>query len=203
MAQVCLENLIAGARAGFLVSFPTDTVPALAAIPDKAGLIFAAKQRSQDKPLILMAASAEDLWSYVKGSVNEYKIWQELTDKYWPGGLTLVLPASQRLPKVMNPTDPTTIGIRVPNNAIARNILAQTGPLATTSANFSGQPPLQTMAEIAAQFPNVLTVETTESQEQTLGLGIPSTVAKWTGINWEILRQGALTIQNSKFKIQN
>ncbi len=196
MAQVSLENLIAGARAGFLVSFPTDTVPALAAIPDKAGLIFAAKQRSQDKPLILMAASAEDLWSYVKGSVNEYKIWQELTDKYWPGGLTLVLPASQRLPKVMNPTDPTTIGIRVPNNAIARNILAQTGPLATTSANFSGQPPLQTMAEIAAQFPNVLTLETTESQEQTLGLGIPSTVAKWTGINWEILRQGAIKLDS-------
>ncbi len=196
MAQVSLENLIAGAGNGFLVSFPTDTVPALAAIPDKAGLIFAAKQRSQDKPLILMAASAEDLWPYVKGSVNEYKIWQELTDKYWPGGLTLVLPASQRLPKVMNPTDPTTIGIRVPNNAIARNILTQTGPLATTSANFSGQLPLQTMAEIAAQFPNVLTLETTESQEQTLGLGIPSTVAKWTGINWEILRQGAIKLDS-------
>jgi L-threonylcarbamoyladenylate synthase len=197
MTQVSLEKLIAGARAGLLVSFPTDTVPALAAIPEKAGLIFAAKQRSQDKPLILMAANAEDLWPYVKGSDEEYKIWQELTDKYWPGGLTLVLPASQRLPKEMNPIDPTTIGIRVPNSAIAQTILAQTGPLATTSANFSGQPPLQTIAEITAQFPDVLTLATTEFQDEILGVGIPSTVAKWTGINWQILRQGAINLDSS------
>ncbi|MEH2293766.1 L-threonylcarbamoyladenylate synthase [Nostoc sp.] len=197
MTQVSLTNLIASARAGLLVSFPTDTVPALAAIPEKAGLIFAAKQRSQDKPLILMAASAEDLWVYVKGSENEYKVWQELADKYWPGGLTLVLPASERLPKVMNPIDPTTIGIRVPNSAIAQTILAQTGPLATTSANFSGQPPLQSIAEIEVQFPKVLTLATTEYQSEILGMGVPSTVAKWTGINWQILRQGAINLDLS------
>ncbi|MEH2207987.1 MAG: L-threonylcarbamoyladenylate synthase [Nostoc sp.] len=197
MTQVSLINLIAGARAGLLVSFPTDTVPALAAMPEKAALIFAAKQRSQDKPLILMAASAEDLWPYVKGSENEYKIWQKLADKYWPGGLTLVLPASERLPKVMNPIDPTTIGIRVPNSAIAQTILAQTGPLATTSANFSGQPPLQTMTEIETQFPQVLTLATTEYQSEIPGMGIPSTVAKWTGINWQILRQGAIELDLS------
>jgi L-threonylcarbamoyladenylate synthase len=196
MTQVSLTNLIAGARAGVLVSFPTDTVPALAAIPEKAALIFAAKQRSQDKPLILMAASAEDLWLYVKGDEKEYKVWQELADKYWPGGLTLVLPASDRVPKVMNPIDPTTIGIRVPNSAIAQTILAQTGPLATTSANFSGQPPLQSMAEIEAQFPNVL-IATTEYQDEISGLGIPSTVAKWTGTNWQILRQGAIKLDIS------
>ncbi|MHC0063467.1 L-threonylcarbamoyladenylate synthase [Nostoc sp. UIC 10890] len=197
MTQVSLTNLIAGARAGFLVSFPTDTVPALATVPEKAGLIFAAKQRSQDKPLILMAASAEDLWPYVKGSEDEYKIWQELVDKYWPGGLTLVLPASERLPKVMNPIDPTTIGIRVPNSAIAQTILAQTGPLATTSANFSGQPPLQTMAEIENQFPTVRTLATTEYEGEMSGMGVPSTVAKWTGINWQILRQGAINLDIS------
>ncbi len=197
MTQVSLTNLIAGARAGFLVSFPTDTVPALATVPEKAGLIFAAKQRSQDKPLILMAASAEDLWPYVKGNEDEYKVWQEIADKYWPGGLTLVLPASERLPKVMNPIDPTTIGIRVPNSAIAQTILAQTGPLATTSANFSGQPPLQTMAEIENQFPKVLTLATTEYEGEMLGMGVPSTVAKWTGINWQILRQGAIELEIS------
>ncbi|WP_392533788.1 L-threonylcarbamoyladenylate synthase [Nostoc sp. C117] len=197
MTQVSLTDLIAGARAGFLVSFPTDTVPALAAAPEKAALIFAAKQRSQDKPLILMAANAEDLWPYVKGSDSEYKIWQEVADQYWPGGLTLVLPASDRLPKVMNPIDPTTIGIRVPKSAIAQSILAQTGPLATTSANFSGQPPLQTMAEIETQFPQVLTLATTEYQGEILGMGIPSTVAKWTGGNWHILRQGAIKLDLS------
>jgi len=192
MTQVTVEALIAGIRAGLLVSFPTDTVPALATLPEKAGLIFAAKQRSQDKPLILMAASGWDLWPYVAGNEIEYQIWQELADKYWPGGLTLVLPASAKVPKVMNPTDPTTIGIRVPASAIAQNILAQTGPLATTSANLSGQPALLTMAEIAAQFPDVLTLTATESQGEITGLGVASTVAKWTGMNWQILRQGAI-----------
>ncbi len=194
MTQVTLEALIAGARAGSLVSFPTDTVPALAALPEKAALIFAAKQRSQDKPLILMAASESDLWPYVKGSDLEYQIWQELAQKYWPGAVTLVLPASEQVPKVMNPTDPTTIGVRVPASAITQAILAQTGPLATTSANFSGQPPLQTMAEIAAQFPEVLTLKASEFEGEILGMGLPSTVAKWTGMNWQILRQGAVKL---------
>ncbi|OUL32576.1 hypothetical protein BV372_19075 [Nostoc sp. T09] len=194
MTQVSLSTLVAGARAGLLVSFPTDTVPALAALPTQAALIFAAKQRSQDKPLILMAASGSDLWPYVQGSDREYKIWQELTDKYWPGGLTLVLPASALVPKVMNPTDPTTIGIRVPASAIAQTILTQTGPLATTSANLSGQAPLQTMAEIEQQFPEVLTLITTESQSEVSAMGVPSTVTKWTGMDWQILRQGAIKL---------
>ncbi|BAY91848.1 MULTISPECIES: L-threonylcarbamoyladenylate synthase [unclassified Tolypothrix] len=194
MTQVSLAELVTGARAGNLVSFPTDTVPALATLPEKAALIFAAKQRSQDKPLILMAASGADLWTYVQGSDREYQIWQELTAKYWPGGLTLVLPASVLVPKEMNPTDPTTIGIRVPASAIAQQILAQTGPMATTSANLSGQPPLQTMAEIDAQFPEALTLIATEFQTEVSAMGVPSTVAKWTGTSWQILRQGTIKL---------
>ncbi|KZL51405.1 hypothetical protein A2T98_02185 [Nodularia spumigena CENA596] len=194
MTQVSLVDLIAGARAGLLVSFPTDTVPALAALPEKAGLIFAAKQRSQDKPLILMGASAEDLWPYVQGSEHELKIWQDVANRHWPGALTLVLPASQRVPKQMNPTDPTTIGIRVPQSAIAQTILAQTGALATTSANFSGQQPLLKLAEIAEQFPEVLTLEPTKFNSEISGIGVPSTVSKWTGTNWEILRQGTVKL---------
>jgi L-threonylcarbamoyladenylate synthase len=195
MAQVSLVDLIAGVRVGSLVSFPTDTVPALAAIPEKAELIFAAKQRSQDKPLILMAADAEDLWPYVVGNDEEYKIWRSVMEKYLPGALTLVLPASGCVPKTMNLTNSMTIGIRVPKSAIAQTILAQTGPLATTSANLSGQPPLQTMGEIAAQFPDVLTLAQTECQGETPGIGVPSTVAKWTGTNWQILRQGAVKLE--------
>ena len=194
MTHVSLVDLIAGARAGLLVSFPTYTVPALASLPEKAGLIFAAKQRSQDKPLILMGASAEDLWPYVQGSENELKIWQDVANRHWPGALTLVLPASHKVPKQMNPTDPSTIGILVPQSAIAQTILAQTGALATTSANFSGQQPLLKLAEIAEQFPEVLTLEPTQFNGEFSGIGVPSTVSKWTGRNWEILRQGTVKL---------
>ncbi|MBC5795499.1 L-threonylcarbamoyladenylate synthase [Sphaerospermopsis sp. LEGE 00249] len=190
--NVSLEVLINSAKAGKLISFPTDTVPALASLPAQAELIYTAKQRSLDKPLILMAAKAEDLWDYVKGNKTEYQIWQEVVSQYWPGALTLVLPASEKIPQVMNPTDPTTIGIRVPNHPIAQNILAQTGPMATTSVNLSGQPALENRAEIEVNFHDVLTLEATEYK----GLGIPSTVAKWTGNDWQILRQGVIKIDN-------
>ena len=196
MAQVSLEALVTGVLAGKLVSFPTDTVPALAAIPDSAKLIFTAKQRSLNKPLILMAASASELWDYVIGNKHEYEIWQEVMQKYWPGALTLVLPASKQVPESLNPSDPSTIGIRVPDSEIARKILAKTGPLATTSANLSGQPALRTMAEIAAKFPDVLALLTQKSSiESDLKDSLPSTVAKWSGNTWQILRQGSVILE--------
>jgi L-threonylcarbamoyladenylate synthase len=158
-------------------------------------LIFAAKQRSQEKPLILMGASPESLWPFVTGTAAELEIWQQVAQRYWPGALTLVLPASTNVPAVMNPTDPTTIGVRVPNSRIAIAILSQTGPLATTSANRSGEPPLQTIAEIEAHFPDVLTLQPTKlGAAQLLTTGVPSTVAKWTGLGWEILRQGGVQL---------
>jgi L-threonylcarbamoyladenylate synthase len=185
MTEVSLEILIKAAKAGKLISFPTDTVPALATIPQQAELIYTAKK----------AATAEDLWDYVQGSQIEYQIWQKVVNKYWPGALTLVLPASDKIPQVMNTADLTTIGIRVPNNQVAQTILAQTGPMATTSANLSGQPALEKKAEIESQFPEVLTLESIEYQ----GLGIPSTVAKWTGKDWQILRQGSIKLEHDEF----
>lgn len=209
MPSVAFDQLVTAARSGSqLISFPTDTVPALAVRPDRSELIFAAKQRSQTKPLILMAADAEDLWPYVQGSDAERAIWQQVAAQHWPGALTLVLPASEQLPPQLNPTDPTTIGIRVPNHAIARRILRQTGPLATTSVNRSGEPPLLTIPEINAQFPEVLTLteEALAELEQATELastapatsGQPSTVAKWTGNGWEILRQGEVRLHQDE-----
>ena len=198
-----LAELVATVQAGqSLISFPTDTLPALAARPDCADLIFMAKQRSFDKPLILLAATAADLWPYVGGTTTERQVWQRVVDRHWPGALTLVLPASNLVPVTMNPQDPTTIGVRVPNGAIAQAILAQTGPLATTSANRSGQPALLTMAAIAAEFPQVFTLAPTElghlpaAEIAASASGIASTVAKWTGAGWTILRQGAVQIQS-------
>jgi L-threonylcarbamoyladenylate synthase len=191
---VSSAELVSSARQGKLVSFPTDTVPALAALPTSAELIFAAKQRSQDKPLILMAATVEELWDYVVGSLEEYQEWQSVVDKYLPGALTLVLPASAKVPKNLNPQDPSTIGLRIPKSAIAQKILAQTGALATTSANLSGQPALLTMEEIAAQFPDVTTLDSREFTPEDTPKGTPSTVIKWTGRGWQVLREGAVTL---------
>lgn len=203
MPRVSLAELVAIAQAGDrVISFPTDTVPALAVRPERAELIFQLKQRQLDKPLILMAASLADLWPFVTGTEAERTAWQQVTEQFWPGALTLVLPASDHVPDAIHPNDLTTIGIRVPNHPIALKVLAQTGPLATTSANLSGQPALETMPAIAAQFPEVEMLSDSELEQlsfsstttQTSASGVPSTVAKWTGSTWQILRQGLIQL---------
>jgi L-threonylcarbamoyladenylate synthase len=185
--QVSLDRLIIAAQTGNLISFPTDTVPALATLPIHAELIFQTKQRSQDKPLILMVGEVADLWQFTKGTQREIEIWQAVADRYLPGALTMVLPAADLLPAVMNPLGNQTIGLRVPDSSIARSILAQTGALATTSANLSGAPPLLTMAEISNNFSQVFTLDL-----DLPTLGQPSTVIEWDNASWKLLRQGAI-----------
>lgn len=193
MTKVSKEELIKAAMAGVaVVSFPTDTVPALAVRPDQAEAIFQTKQRPPDKPLILMGATDESLWQFVDSQTWQLESWHQITRKYWPGALTLVLPASSAVPPGVNPTDPTTIGLRVPNCKIALEILEHTGPLATTSANLSGQPPLLKIADIDKQFPEVLTLNNPDLESGS-GSALPSTVVRWTNNgDWEILRAGAV-----------
>jgi L-threonylcarbamoyladenylate synthase len=187
------NDIVNAAKAGSVVSFPTDTVPALAVDPQKTEAIYHLKQRSLDKLLILMGASPDDLWEYVEGTPDEQSIWQEMVNQHWPGALTLVLPASAKVPAGMNPSGSGTLGIRVPDCAIAQRLLSVTGPLATTSANRSGDPPLREAAAIAAAFPSLCVLDPDVYQNR-LGSGLPSTVVQWTDGDWRILRQGAVEL---------
>ncbi len=198
MPQISLLEMVRTLKSGpALISFPTDTVPALATYLEHTHLIYAAKRRPIEKPLILMGASFDDLLPYVAGSAAEVEIWRAVAAEHWPGQLTLVLPASDR-PPIINPQSSppglNTLGIRVPNHPIALDLLAQTGPLATTSANVSGQPPLLKQPEIARTFPTALTLSAEAFEPDQAASGTPSTVAKWTGQGWEILRQGKIQL---------
>ena len=188
MPIVSVNSTIAAALNGNLIAFPTDTVPALATLPASAELIFQTKQRSQAKPLILMVGEVADLWQYAQGTERELTIWQAIADRYLPGALTLVLPASDLIPAVMNPLGNNTIGLRVPDCEIARSILRKTGALATTSANLSGELPLLTMTEISDRFPQVFTLLDLDLPTSRQ----PSTVIQWHGSGWKLLRQGAI-----------
>ena len=188
MPNVDLNGAISAALNGNEISFPTDTVPALATLPAHAAEIFAIKQRSPDKPLILMVAEVADLWQFTTGTDREREIWQAVADRYFPGALTLVLPASATIPAVMNPLGNHTIGLRVPDCEIARTILRQTGALATTSANLSGEPPLLTMSDIGDRFPQVFALGSNDLPTPQQ----PSTVIQWHGSGWKLLRQGAI-----------
>jgi L-threonylcarbamoyladenylate synthase len=201
MPQVSISVLVAAVRSGRLIGFPTDTVPALAAHPEAAADIYAAKQRTLDKPLILMAATADALWPFVQGDLATQSIWKSIAEQYWPGALTLVLPKSDRVPSTVNPETPNTIGIRVPNWPLAQMILQQTGPLATTSLNRSGQPPLEDLEAIASEFPSVFTPPLdlwqlpTEGDSSAPRVRIPSTVVQWREEGWLVLREGGVKLQ--------
>ena len=195
MVRVSEAKLIAGAIANRVVSFPTDTVPALGVKPESADLIYQLKQRSRDKPLILLGASFEDLLPYLSYTSSELAVWQNLIRQHLPGALTLVLPASALVPAAVNATDVNTIGIRIPDSAIALRILKQTGVLATTSANLSGQDPLRTMEAIDIAFPSVLVLEAPDlSPKSVTGTGLPSTVIRRQNRTWQVLRQGSIII---------
>ena len=187
MALVTLSKLISAAQAGNLVSFPTDTLPALAIRPDRAEVLFAVKERSQHKPLILMGASVEVLQPYWLGSAAEIGIWRKVMDQHWPGPLTLVLPIDHPHGTGMNPQNPRSLGFRIPNHPQALEILQHTGPLATTSANRSGEAALTDQDEIAIAFPQGFVLDRAEP----LGSGVASTVAQWSEGQWTILRSGA------------
>ncbi|MDJ0568141.1 MAG: L-threonylcarbamoyladenylate synthase [Pleurocapsa sp. MO_192.B19] len=196
MVKVSQAELVAGAIAGQAVSFPTDTVPALAIKPELANQIFLLKQRPDNKPLILMGATIENLLPYIVYTPSEFKIWQKIINQYLPGALTLVLPASSLVPNVINPTKSNTVGIRIPAHAIARQILQQTGVLATSSANISGQETLTSIDQIAQVFPDVLVLDDSNlNLQDKIGSGRPSTVICWKDHKWQLLRQGSVIIE--------
>jgi L-threonylcarbamoyladenylate synthase len=188
--QGSLTEVVAAAISGSVVSFPTDTIPALAVRPDRAELIYQLKQRDVSKPLILLAANSADLWPFAQGSSEEKEIWQKMANRYWPGALTLVLPASTKVPKELN-IGHSTIGLRLPNSEPARAVLQQTGALATSSANLSGTDPILSMLQIDRVFSTVTTL--IGERDRSL-INQPSTVIKWTGNGWEVLRQGSIMV---------
>lgn len=189
--MVTIAALVAGTRSGRVISFPTDTVPALGVIASQASAIFALKGRPENKPLILMAATLEELFAFIDTEHPEIANWWRIASSKLPGALTLVLPAN-KLGQGLN-AGAQTLGIRMPRNATAIALLQQTGALLTTSANKSGEPPLDELGKIAMEFPDVL-VMCDRDLEAIAGSGQPSTVITWTESGWQVLRQGQVSV---------
>lgn len=183
MVLVCRSVLVDCARAGEVVSFPTDTVPALAVMPQLGGLIYDLKGRDRAKPLILMAANWTELEKYLESDSN----YQKIVDTYFPGALTLVLPANT-LGRSLNPGH-GSLGVRIPAHQVALEILSATGPMLTTSANFSGEFPLRTAIAINQVFGQVAVLQEAEDWS---GSGLSSTVVAKQESGWQVLRQGAV-----------
>lgn len=186
------QELAGHLRGGGAALLPTDTLPALAASPDHAAQIWTLKQRPQDKPLILMAAEADQLLALTSATVRTDA--EPLARRFWPGALTLVLPVEGHLTQSLNPGQ-ATLGMRVPDCQATRALLMQSGPLATTSANPSGQPPSQSAEEAAVAFPDLPLLAPLPWPDPS---GLASTVIAWSSPGcWQLLRQGAVMVDVS------
>ena len=176
-------------QAGGIVVIPTDTVYGIGAALDRPGAlarIFASKGRPADRTLPVLLGGADDLSRVARTPPDRIA---RLMDRFWPGPLTIVLPANARLPPEVVAPD-HTVGVRVPNHAVTRAVLGLCGgALAVTSANRSGMRAAVDAITAAAELWH--DVDAVLDAGPATG-GVASTVVRVTGDELEILRAGAI-----------
>lgn len=168
---------------------PTDTVYGLAVDPHNESAVqrlFELKGRPADKPISLLVASVAEAAQAIEISVAA----SELAAQHWPGALTLVGVPRSVFPDWIGDPVTRTVGVRVPDHDELRSILAETGPLAVTSANLSNQ--ADTLDHVAAKA--IFGDEVTLYVEGHCRGGTASTVVDVTGPEMRTLRQGPITL---------
>lgn len=148
--MTALEPLVDALAAGGVVGVPTDTVYGIACRPDDAAAlarVYAVKRRPPEMAVGLLAASAGQLEPLVTMPAAA----RRLAAAFWPGGLSLVLPATPGGGLAV-PRPGGTLMVRVPGHPLLRELLSRTGPLAVTSANRHGEPACTTAAEVAERL---------------------------------------------------
>ena len=137
-------------NSGAVVGVPTDTVYGLAArLDDDASVrrLFAAKQRPSSVPVAVLCAAAGDAREVSSSWPDRAAT---LAARFWPGPLTIVVDADERLAARLGAL--RGVGVRVPDDELCRSLLRRTGPLAVSSANRHGEPPAASAADVAAAF---------------------------------------------------
>jgi L-threonylcarbamoyladenylate synthase len=180
-------------RGGGLVAFPTDTVYGVGSLAfDQAAIasIYVAKNRPLEKAIPILIGDVTDLEKVARDIPD---LARRLAARFWPGPLTIVLPKRADLPPAVSATD--TVGVRVPDHAVARGLLRAAGPMAVTSANLSGRESPRTAGEALAQLGG--RIRLVVDGGETPG-GVPSTVVEVAGGEAVILREGPITLEQIK-----
>ncbi|NUO08633.1 MAG: threonylcarbamoyl-AMP synthase [Candidatus Brocadia sp.] len=176
-----LKSAAQALRAGELVAFPTETVYGLGAHRDNEKAverIYKVKKRVEEKRLTLMIADPGDVIKYVDHFSHTAK---RLMEFFWPGALSIIFPLK----------DGSDIGIRLPDNPVARDLIrAAEVPIVTTSANISGYPPStdaqQVLMDFKGKIPIILDGGSTRFRS-------PSTVLRLLDETFEIIRHGIIS----------
>jgi len=184
--KIALKTL----KSGLPIIFPTDTLPAIGCLPKFSEIIYEFKKRDRDKPLILMGSEHEQLIDYVHESAKED--YENIASKYWPGALTMVVPASEKQNSILTSND-LTLGLRIPNSYMAQSLMRKTGPLLTSSANISGFKGSTTIEGIALDFPSVKILGPIPWGKRS---GKASTIIFWKKSgDWKLIREGEVLVR--------
>ena len=175
---------------GQLVAIPTETVYGLAADAldgDAVASIFAAKERPMDNPLIVHIGDIKD-WAPLVTHIPEDA--KKLADTYWPGPLTMILPAADCIPKETT-GGLSTVAVRFPSHPVAQAVILRSGcPLAAPSANRSGSPSptnaSRVMEDMQGRIPAIL-------DGGSCDFGVESTVLDLCHTPPRLLRPGGIT----------
>ncbi|HKR67632.1 MAG TPA: L-threonylcarbamoyladenylate synthase [Streptosporangiaceae bacterium] len=181
---------VAAVLKGELVVLPTDTVYGIGADAFRPGAVQAlldAKGRSREMPPPVLVGSVRAANALVE-DLGPYG--QELIDEFWPGGLTLICRSSRSLKWDLGETK-GTVAVRMPQDQVALDLLAQTGPMAVSSANLTGQPAATTAEGAREQLGESVAVYLDGGPCET---DVPSTIVDLTGDMPRLLRGGAVPI---------
>ncbi len=189
MARLSLSEAVLALQEGEVVAVPTETVYGLAASlrhPEAIAHLFALKGRPLANPLIIHLADVSELEAYLSDRPPGFT---PLAKAFWPGALTCVLPIHpERIPSLVRAGLPTA-GFRIPSPLLTRSLLQATGPLVMPSANLSGRPsatcPEHVEEDFGSDFPVL--------DGGRCPKGVESTILFYQGVEWVILRLGALS----------
>lgn len=175
---------------GGIIGYPTETVYGIgcnafnAAAVDR---IYELKGRDRGKAMIVIAGDILQVRELVKEIPPAA---EKLIDNFWPGPLTIIFHAAERMNAVFRGAH-NTIAVRIPDSRISLSLIRQTGfPLISTSANCAGQPPSTTAEEVAAVFGSQLDLIIDGGPTPAK---MPSTVVDVTRVPVRIVRQGAVS----------
>jgi len=176
-------------RAEQVIAAPTDTVYGLVCRFDSGPAmreLYRVKDRPADKALPVLLGDESQLAQVIAGPLPA--LAQDLIRRFWPGPLTLILPALPHLPPVLT-AGGATVGVRIPDQPFLRDLARRAGPLASSSANRSGGAECSTAAAVLAQLDGRILLLVDGGPT---ALAQASTVLDLSGATPIILREGPL-----------
>jgi L-threonylcarbamoyladenylate synthase len=179
-------------KSGGVVAVPTDTVYGLAASldhPMAVQRLFEIKRRPTTTALPILVDSRD---SIERLGVNWPARAKRLSDRFWPGALTIVVAVPHELAALVGSTSDTA-GFRIPNHQLVRDVLIDVGPLAVSSANEHGAQPCRRVGDVLDVFAGRDDLDGVLDGAE--GRGEVSTVVEVDGHSWRVLRQGALSAE--------